>query len=138
MDRRKARLWIGGLLLALLAAAQLPPVKIILVGDSTVATNNGWGPGFCADVAPEVKCINMAKNGRSTSSYRADGSWAQVMDELKRGTQITYVLIQSATARSASRSLAASSLVLLPSSRSSRRKRWVVCVVMDGSRCRTG
>jgi len=94
MDRRKARLWIGGLLLAPLAAAQLPPVKIILVGDSTVATNNGWGPGFCADVAPEVKCINMAKNGRSTSSYRADGSWAQVMDELKRGTQITYVLIQ--------------------------------------------
>jgi hypothetical protein len=25
------------------------PAKIVLVGDSTVATGGGWGPGFCAD-----------------------------------------------------------------------------------------
>jgi lysophospholipase L1-like esterase len=69
---------------------------MILVGDSTVAPINGWGPGFCADVAPEVTCINMAKNGRSTSSYRAEGSWAQVMDTLKHSSDFkaTYVLIQ--------------------------------------------
>jgi lysophospholipase L1-like esterase len=85
-----------GLLLAPVAAAQLPPVRIILVGDSTVAINNGWGPGFCADVVPQVSCINMAKNGRSTSSYRAEGLWAQVIDELKHpnGATTTYVLIQ--------------------------------------------
>jgi len=73
-----------------------PPVRIILVGDSTVAVKSGWGPGFCADVAPQLTCVNMAKGGRSTSSYRAEGSWAQVMDQLKRNAQFsaTYVLIQ--------------------------------------------
>jgi lysophospholipase L1-like esterase len=76
--------------------APLPPVRIILVGDSTVAVKSGWGPGFCADVVPQLTCVNMAKGGRSTSSYRAEGSWAQVMDQLKRNSQFaaTYVLIQ--------------------------------------------
>jgi lysophospholipase L1-like esterase len=75
---------------------QLAPVRIILVGDSTVAPGNGWGPGFCADVVSEVTCINSAKNGRSTSSYRAEGSWGQMMDALKKnsGFRSTYVLIQ--------------------------------------------
>jgi lysophospholipase L1-like esterase len=78
------------------ALAQPAPVRIILVGDSTVAPKNGWGPGFCADVVPRVTCLNMAKNGRSTSSYRAEGSWAEVMDQLKSnsGFSATYVFIQ--------------------------------------------
>lgn len=78
------------------AQAPLPPVRIILVGDSTMAVKSGWGPGFCADVVPQLTCLNMAKGGRSTSSYRAEGSWAQVMDQLKRNSQFaaTYVLIQ--------------------------------------------
>jgi enterochelin esterase family protein len=72
------------------------PIRIILVGDSTVAPQNGWGPGFCAAMAPEVACINLAKNGRSTSSYRAEGSWTAAMKELEDGTNAptTYVLIQ--------------------------------------------
>jgi lysophospholipase L1-like esterase len=66
------------------------------VGDSTVAVNNGWGPGFCADVVREVTCVNMAKNGRSSGSYRAEGLWAQVMEALKHNQdyKATYVLIQ--------------------------------------------
>jgi lysophospholipase L1-like esterase len=38
----------------------------------------------------------MAKNGRSTRSYRAEGSWAQVMDTLNHSSNFhaTYVLIQ--------------------------------------------
>ena len=73
-----------------------PPVRIILVGDSTMAVKSGYGPGFCADVTEQVTCVNMAKGGRSTSSYRAEGSWTKVMDELKAHTdyQATYVLIQ--------------------------------------------
>jgi lysophospholipase L1-like esterase len=61
-----------------------------------MAVKSGWGPGFCADVIPQLTCLNMAKGGRSTSSYRAEGSWAQVMDQLKRNSQFsaTYVLIQ--------------------------------------------
>jgi len=74
----------------------LPPVRIILVGDSTMAVNNGWGAGFCADVVREVTCVNMAKNGRSSASYRAEGSWAKVLAALKHNQdyRTTYVLIQ--------------------------------------------
>ena len=71
-------------------------VRIILVGDSTVALKNGWGPGFCALVTPQVACEDLGKNGRSSSSYRAEGSWGAVMKELKAGGDFraTYVLIQ--------------------------------------------
>src|SRR5258708_11122003 len=74
----------------------LPPVRIILVGDSTMAVNSGWGAGFCADVVHEVTCVNMAKNGRSSASYRAEGSWANVLEALKHNQdyRTTYVLIQ--------------------------------------------
>ncbi|MBV9082805.1 MAG: rhamnogalacturonan acetylesterase [Acidobacteriaceae bacterium] len=71
-------------------------MRIILVGDSTVAVKSGWGPGFCADVVPDVTCLDMAKGGRSSSSYRAEGSWAQVLEQLKNKSNFkdTYVLIQ--------------------------------------------
>ncbi|HKE20749.1 MAG TPA: rhamnogalacturonan acetylesterase [Bryobacteraceae bacterium] len=85
------------LVVAVSALAQSPPpVSIILVGDSTVAPHNGWGPGFCADVTPQVTCLNLAKNGRSSSSYRAEGSWSTVLDRLKSNSShsATYVFIQ--------------------------------------------
>jgi len=84
-------------LAAVSATAQTAPVRIILVGDSTTAPRNGWGPGFCANnVTPQVTCLNMAKNGRITSSYRAEGSWAAVMKALGSNANFsaTYVLIQ--------------------------------------------
>jgi lysophospholipase L1-like esterase len=78
------------------AAGAPAPIRIILVGDSTVAPHNGWGPGFCALATAEVTCLNLAKNGRSSASYRAEGSWDVVLKELKsaQGYQETYVLIQ--------------------------------------------
>ncbi|HTS16568.1 MAG TPA: rhamnogalacturonan acetylesterase [Verrucomicrobiae bacterium] len=91
------------LLFALFAAAAspaiasaLPPIRIILVGDSTMAVHSGWGPGFAADLVPQVTITNMAKGGRSSGSYRAEGSWDKVLDELKRKADFTatYVLIQ--------------------------------------------
>ncbi|HUA62982.1 MAG TPA: rhamnogalacturonan acetylesterase [Verrucomicrobiae bacterium] len=94
---KKHSLWILPILVAALsAAAQLPPVRIILIGDSTVAPKNGWGPGFCDDMSPQVTCVNLAKNGRSTSSYRAEGSWTTAMETLEAnaGFSATYVLIQ--------------------------------------------
>jgi lysophospholipase L1-like esterase len=81
--------------LATVAFGQTAPVRIILVGDSTMAVKSGYGPGFCAYVTAEVTCVNMAKGGRSTSSYRAEGSWDQLLAELKRGSfSSNYVLIQ--------------------------------------------
>jgi lysophospholipase L1-like esterase len=84
-------------LFAWCAPAQgVPPVRLILVGDSTMAVKSGYGPGFCAVASPPVTCLDMAKGGRSTSSYRAEGSWAQVIEKLKDGGGFsgTWVLIQ--------------------------------------------
>jgi lysophospholipase L1-like esterase len=57
------------------------PVKIILIGDSTVASEGGWGPGFCAVMTPNVTCIDDAKNGRSTKSFFAEGLWDKAIAE---------------------------------------------------------
>ena len=57
------------------------PVKIVLVGDSTVATGGGWGPGFCADFSPNVTCVDDALNGRSSKSFIDEGAWKKALDE---------------------------------------------------------
>ncbi len=57
------------------------PVKIVLVGDSTVATGGGWGPGFCAVMAPNVTCIDDALNGRSSKSFIDEGAWKKALAE---------------------------------------------------------
>lgn len=55
------------------------PVTIILVGDSTVNPEGGWGKGFCAIVTPNVTCINDALNGRSSKSFFDEGAWAKAL-----------------------------------------------------------
>jgi lysophospholipase L1-like esterase len=57
------------------------PVKIVLVGDSTVNTGSGWGPGFCALLTPNVTCVNKARNGRSSKSYYDEGAWKDALAE---------------------------------------------------------
>lgn len=85
------------------AAAQTPAdpppfkaVKIVLVGDSTTAVQGGWGPSFCGKhVTSFAACINLARGGRSSGSYRAEGSWALALNEIRAGGFTdTYVLIQ--------------------------------------------
>jgi len=70
--------------------------RIVLVGDSTTAVQGGWGPRFCADhVTSFVACLNLARGGRSTYNYRAEGSWSLVQAELATpGYVATWVLIQ--------------------------------------------
>lgn len=77
-------------------AADLKPVRVILVGDSTMATRSGYGDALCSRFAAPVSCINLARGGRSTSSFRAEGLWAHVQGLLKEGSNFeqTYVLIQ--------------------------------------------
>jgi lysophospholipase L1-like esterase len=92
--------------LLLAAAALLPlcshaaeparPARFILVGDSTMASNSGYGEAFCARVHRANTCINLAKGGRSSGSFRAEGRWDEV-EGLLRGRAaygVTYVLIQ--------------------------------------------
>jgi lysophospholipase L1-like esterase len=79
-----------------LAATRFKAVRIILIGDSTMQVNSGWGGSFCAyHVLSVVACIDLARGGRSTSSYRAERSWEIALDEMKSGGYVaTYVLIQ--------------------------------------------
>jgi lysophospholipase L1-like esterase len=77
-------------------AASLPPIRVILVGDSTIATGNGYGDALCARFRLEVTCINLAANGRSSSSFRSEGRWDRVQALLreKGDFRASYVLVQ--------------------------------------------
>lgn len=94
------------LAMALAAAALTSPAqaaeplfkaqKIVLVGDSTTAVNSGWGGSFCAKhVSSNVACVNLGRGGRSSRTYREEGSWALALKEMgSGGFEKTYVLIQ--------------------------------------------
>ncbi|WP_141059014.1 rhamnogalacturonan acetylesterase [Stenotrophomonas rhizophila] len=108
----RASIWLlGSLLFAALGAAHAaadpavldrpPPTpirasKIVLVGDSTTAVQGGWGPAFCArHVTSFLTCTNLARGGRSTYNYRAEGSWALAQAEMRTpGYARTWVLVQ--------------------------------------------
>src|SRR5271169_1539300 len=67
----------------------LPTITIVLVGDSTVNDDQGWGPGFKKLLKPEARCINRAKNGASSKSFLDGGYWKQALAD-----KPDYVLIQ--------------------------------------------
>jgi pectinesterase len=81
-----AALAAGGL------AAQAPTpsaIRIVLVGDSTVTDDSGWGAGFKQQVTGTVEVINLAANGRSSKSFIDEGRWTEAL--AKRSD---YYLIQ--------------------------------------------
>ncbi|WP_338285621.1 pectinesterase family protein [Luteolibacter sp. LG18] len=65
------------------------PVRIVLVGDSTVTDNAGWGLGFKQFLTDKAGCANTAQGGRSSKSFRDEGRWTKAL-ELKGN----YYLIQ--------------------------------------------
>jgi len=69
--------------------AQPVAERIVLIGDSTVASQSGWGDAFGEMLRPEVECINMGRGGRSSKSYRDEKHW-----ELALKRKPTWVLIQ--------------------------------------------
>jgi lysophospholipase L1-like esterase len=75
---------------------QITAVRVILVGDSTTAVQSGWGGAFCAEhLTSFAACLNLARGGRSSFSYRAEGSWDIALAEMKSGGYAkTWVLIQ--------------------------------------------
>ncbi|HWA85016.1 MAG TPA: pectinesterase family protein [Opitutus sp.] len=50
-------------------------LRLVLVGDSTVADASGWGRGFKQFLTDAIECTNMAASGRSSKSYRDEGHW---------------------------------------------------------------
>jgi len=65
------------LLIIGLASAQ-KPIRIVLVGDSTVNDEGGWDEGFRKSFGPPVEVVNLAKNGRSSKSFRDEGLWVRL------------------------------------------------------------
>ena len=54
-------------------------IKIILVGDSTVTDNAGWGLGFKQFLTDGAECINTSQGGRSSESFRREGRWTNAL-----------------------------------------------------------
>ena len=75
--------------MCLFAMTSSAAVKIVLVGDSTVNDQGGWGKGFSGSFSSEVQVLNLALNGRSSKSFRDEGAWAPVLT-----AKPDYVLIQ--------------------------------------------
>ncbi len=64
-------------------------IRVVLIGDSTVNDGGGWGPGFRASFGSGVEVANLALNGRSSKSFRAEGAWAKALTPAPQ-----YVLMQ--------------------------------------------
>jgi len=61
-----------------------------------MAPRSGYGNALCARLQ-QVACLNLARGGRSSMSYRAEGLWDTVLQLLAEGgpaRQKTLVLIQ--------------------------------------------
>src|SRR5579875_338477 len=64
-------------------------VRIDLIGDSTQTENAGYGRGFCANFTAQVDCLDQAKGGASTRTYREQGLWDRAL-----ATRPDYMVIQ--------------------------------------------
>jgi len=80
------------------ASPQPAAVHLHLIGDSTMAAKaperrpeTGWGEKLPDFFSAAVQIHNHAINGRSSRSFRAEGHWQKVLDQLRPGD---YVLIQ--------------------------------------------
>ena len=86
------------LLLMAFAMAEKKKITIWICGDSTMSIKErkaypetGWGMPFIYFWDSTVKIENLARNGRSTSSFRNEGLWQKVLDE---AGESDYVFIQ--------------------------------------------
>jgi lysophospholipase L1-like esterase len=64
-------------------------VRIVLVGDSTVTDQGGWGKAFAALLQPGAECVNLARSGHSSKSYYEQGYWKKALAQ-----KPAYVLVQ--------------------------------------------
>ncbi|HEX3166902.1 MAG TPA: rhamnogalacturonan acetylesterase [Chitinophagaceae bacterium] len=87
-----------GLFLMAFAMPEKKKIIIWMCGDSTMSIKEkkaypetGWGMPFVYFWDSTVSIENLAKNGRSTSSFRNEGLWKKVLDNANEGD---YVFIQ--------------------------------------------
>lgn len=86
------------LFLSIIIFAQKKPT-LFLIGDSTMSNKenpdknpeHGWGQVLGQFMTNGIEIQNHAMNGRSSKSFRTEGRWATVEEQLKKGD---YVIIQ--------------------------------------------
>lgn len=84
-----------GFAMCLLVSMAQAEGRLILVGDSTMAPRSGYGDALCARFKPGLRCLNLARGGRSSGSFRAEGLWEQVLELLREPDgRHSHVLIQ--------------------------------------------
>ena len=96
--RMKKTLFSFLLMLMAFCFPEKKKITIWMCGDSTMSSKetkaypeNGWGMPFVYFWDSTVTVTNLAKNGRSTSSFRNEGHWKKVLDGAQEGD---YVFIQ--------------------------------------------
>jgi pectinesterase len=62
-----------------LRAGDAKKIKIVLVGDSTVTDNAGWGLGFKQFLTDDAELINTSRGGRSSQSFMTEGRWTNAL-----------------------------------------------------------
>ncbi|MEY4611719.1 MAG: hypothetical protein RL246_2038 [Bacteroidota bacterium] len=99
MHRMKNRIFLlASIAFFLFSFSAKEPLRVFLIGDSTMADKlqadfpeTGWGMPFSHLFNDAVEVQNHAYNGRSTKSFRTEGRWKKVFQQIKKGD---YVLIQ--------------------------------------------
>lgn len=94
-----ASLFLFPVATTLTSAANAPQIKILLIGDSTVATYTkrpqdrpdltGWGQVAGEFFTADVTVLNRAASGRSSKSFIKEGRWKKAVAE-----KADYLLIQ--------------------------------------------
>jgi lysophospholipase L1-like esterase len=92
--RRQLCFWISVAIAVLhchltVNAEEPAKTRIVLVGDSTVTDQAGWGAGFAKLLTDKAECLNHARGGASSKSYYDSGLWKRAL-----ATKPAYVLIQ--------------------------------------------
>ena len=64
-------------------------VLLCLAGDSTVTYSQGYGAGLRAHLDKQLQVINRSRGGRTTTSFRNDGRWDDILK-----IKPDYVMIQ--------------------------------------------
>ena len=70
-------------------AADVHKPRVALAGDSTVTVTAGWGAAFEELLGARGECVQLARGGQSSKSFRDSGNWAKVIE-----SKPDYVLIQ--------------------------------------------
>lgn len=71
------------------SAATPAKIRVVLVGDSTVTDNAGWGLGFQQFLSDQIECTNLSRGGRSSMSFIKEGRWTEALKH-----KADYYLIQ--------------------------------------------